>query len=77
MKQLGRFTRRLYRLARDGEWSSLLRLRQRRVPVESFLQDLLQRGLNLFHFDAGGELAPIQRYEPRFGKEIYSFVAKT
>jgi len=45
--------------------------------VESFLQDLLQRGLNLFYFDARGELVPIHRYEPRFGKEIYSFVAKT
>jgi hypothetical protein len=77
MKLLGSFARRLYRLARDGEWSSLFRLRQRRVPVESLLQDLLQRGLNLFYFDARGELVPIHRYEPRFGKEIYSFVAKT
>jgi len=45
--------------------------------VESFLSDLLQRGLKLYCFDTGGELTPIQRYEPRFGREVYNFVART
>ncbi len=45
--------------------------------VEDFLRELRLDGLSLSYLDTQGELVPIRQHEPRFGREVYSFVAQT
>ena len=48
-----------------------------KYSVEELFAFLRKAGLRLSRFGELGDLVPCDRYEPRFGKEIYNFVAQT